>query len=61
MKGFVLMHLVIALAVAIAGLSVNGIAADSSTVRVGDDECSELKTAVDHGENGKVRYCAHWN
>ena len=59
MKKLVLFSVMISLA--LAGFSVTGNTEIPTHVAIGDDSCERLATAVDHGAQGKVRYCAKWS
>ncbi|MGB0765251.1 MAG: hypothetical protein ACPGPG_08575 [Luminiphilus sp.] len=43
-----------------AALAVSGATENFRDVRVGDQVCEQLATAVDFGEHGNVYYCAQW-
>ncbi len=43
-----------------ATLSVSGATQKLRDVRVGDQVCEQLATAVDFGEHGNVYYCSRW-
>ena len=43
-----------------ATLSVSGATQNFRDVRVGDQACEQLATAVDFGKHGNVYYCTQW-